>query len=726
MKVAHTLGVGFVGLVGVFAVCGAFVLSSLRTSVAQFNRDQEVATLAFEYERGALKEQAGAYMFVQRSAEMGRQNLAEGKRAMAFARTRLALLLVEPEDRAALEEMTRVEKLAHAATDELVLHAQSNPDDVQRLLVMLRVVEARVQVLTLHTTSLSSRTRAIAEQSLRAVSLVQDKVLLSVGISLVLAILTGLGLGRRISGPVAALSKGVRRLREGDLGGRIALGTRDEFGALADAFDGMAATLQGTMSELERRTRGMQLVLSNVGQGLVTVDKHGRMASERSAVLEQWFGEPEPGMLLWTYLARFGPKLAGSLELGWESLRDGVLPIEVCIDQLPQRFAFEGLVYALEYRPILQDGELVQVLVVISDVSAKVVADRVEADQRSMLAMFERIMRDKSGFLDFCDEARDLVSRITADSSDPVELRRSIHTLKGNAGMYQLTGIAEYCHDLEEKLLSSELALEDGDRAGLAELWEAFSKRLQAMLGTDQPDGIVIEDAEYAQILTALTRGMPRRDIVTMIAQWKYESARVRLERLAEQATALATRLGKGPVQVDVEAEGLRLPKEDWAPFWSSLVHVVRNAIDHGLEGTEARTTAGKDPVGHLSLRAFHDQGHVIIEISDDGAGVAWGRVRERARERGLPHTTTTDLQAALFADGLSTRDDVSDTSGRGVGMGATLAACRRLGGRVSVESAPRQGTNVRFFVPIQARELVETGPVLASHPPAALVAGLA
>jgi methyl-accepting chemotaxis protein len=245
MKVGHTLGVGFVGLVGVFAVYGAFVISSLHTSVGQFNRDQEVATLAFEYERGALKEQAGAYMFIQHSAEMGRQNLAEGKREMDLARTRLAQLLREPNDHAALKEMVRVEKLANAATDELVVHAQTNPEDVKRLLVMLRVVEARVQVLLLHTTNLSSRTRAIAEQSLQAVRSVQREVVLSVGLALALAILTGLGLARRISGPIGALAKGVRRLREGDLGGRIALGTRDEFGALADAFDGMAANLRG-------------------------------------------------------------------------------------------------------------------------------------------------------------------------------------------------------------------------------------------------------------------------------------------------------------------------------------------------------------------------------------------------------------------------------------------------------------------------------------------------
>jgi hypothetical protein len=97
------------------------------------------------------------------------------------------------------------------------------------------------------------------------------------------------------------------------------------------------------MTELEHRTRGMQLVLSNVGQGLVTVDKDGRIASERSTALDDWFGKPAPGMLLWNYLERFGPQ-AAALEFGWELLRDGALPIALCLDQLPKRLTCEGLV----------------------------------------------------------------------------------------------------------------------------------------------------------------------------------------------------------------------------------------------------------------------------------------------------------------------------------------------------------------------------------------------
>ena len=118
MKVAHTLGLGFAGLLTVFAASGAFVISSLHSSVSQFNVDEEVATQAFDYERGALREQAGAYMTVERSAEMGRQNLVEGRLAMAAARERLDVILKGEADRAAVHEMARVERLVSSATDD--------------------------------------------------------------------------------------------------------------------------------------------------------------------------------------------------------------------------------------------------------------------------------------------------------------------------------------------------------------------------------------------------------------------------------------------------------------------------------------------------------------------------------------------------------------------------------------------------------------------------------
>ena len=104
-----------------------------------------------------------------------------------------------------------------------------------------------------------------------------------------------------------------------------------------------------------------------------------------------------------------------------------------------------------------------------------------------------------------------------------------------------------------------------------------------------------------------------------------------------------------------------------------------------------------------LSLRASVEGGEAVIAIQDDGRGIDWDRVRERARVRGLPTRSTADLAAALFSDEFSTRDEATSTSGRGVGLAAVRAEVTRLSGRVLVESELDRGTLFRLFVAADA-----------------------
>jgi two-component system chemotaxis sensor kinase CheA len=90
----------------------------------------------------------------------------------------------------------------------------------------------------------------------------------------------------------------------------------------------------------------------------------------------------------------------------------------------------------------------------------------------------------------------------------------------------------------------------------------------------------------------------------------------------------------------------------------------------------------------------------LVVEVADNGHGIAWERVRSKAKEQGLPHATREDLVNALFSDGLSTKDEVSDTSGRGVGMGSVKAACQALHGQIEVISREGEGTTFRFNFP--------------------------
>jgi two-component system chemotaxis sensor kinase CheA len=159
--------------------------------------------------------------------------------------------------------------------------------------------------------------------------------------------------------------------------------------------------------------------------------------------------------------------------------------------------------------------------------------------------------------------------------------------------------------------------------------------------------------------------------------------------------------LEKGDIKIDIRTHGMRMDIAPLAGLWSSLPHLVRNAIDHGLESPEERVTRGKPPVGRLLFESLSEGDTIVLAVEDDGRGIDWPRVAEKAKERGLPHATRRDLEKALFSDGLSTRSEVTDVSGRGVGMSAVLAEVERLGGTLRIHSTPRRGTRFECVVPV-------------------------
>ena len=135
------------------------------------------------------------------------------------------------------------------------------------------------------------------------------------------------------------------------------------------------------------------------------------------------------------------------------------------------------------------------------------------------------------------------------------------------------------------------------------------------------------------------------------------------------------------------------------------LTHMIRNAVDHGIEAPEVRTAAGKDPCGCIRLRAFHDTGSVVIQIVDDGSGLDRARLLERARAKGLVAPTDELGNAALdqliFEPGISTSDAVTELSGRGVGMDVVRREVEALRGSVELDTEAGRGTTITLRLPL-------------------------
>lgn len=165
----------------------------------------------------------------------------------------------------------------------------------------------------------------------------------------------------------------------------------------------------------------------------------------------------------------------------------------------------------------------------------------------------------------------------------------------------------------------------------------------------------------------------------------------------------LSGKLGK-LVRLQVRGEATELDKGLIEKIADPLVHLVRNAIDHGLEEPAARAAAGKEPTGTISLAASHQDGHIVIEVSDDGRGLDRDRILAKARERGLPvpdEPSDAQVWDFIFHPGFSTAGAVTDLSGRGVGMDVVRSNIRKLGGSVQLESRTGQGTRVVIRLPL-------------------------
>ncbi|MFP4561221.1 MAG: response regulator, partial [Thiohalorhabdus sp.] len=175
---------------------------------------------------------------------------------------------------------------------------------------------------------------------------------------------------------------------------------------------------------------------------------------------------------------------------------------------------------------------------------------------------------------------------------------------------------------------------------------------------------------------------------------------------LPRSARDLAQRFQKR-VELSIEGSEIELERKNVDALLEPLVHLVTNAISHGIEDPDEREGAGKDPVGHIRVRAEHIGGEVAISVSDDGRGIDYEKVRETAIRTGVTTAAEAesmlpyDLLQMLFRPGFSTKEEVSQISGRGIGMNAVRDAVQRMTGSIQVDSEVEKGTTFTLNIPV-------------------------
>ena len=210
-------------------------------------------------------------------------------------------------------------------------------------------------------------------------------------------------------------------------------------------------------------------------------------------------------------------------------------------------------------------------------------------------------------------------------------------------------------------------------------------------------DGLAVK--EELTILEGLTRDI--QESAMSIRAQPIGSVFSRVPRILRELTATT---GKH-VRLEVSGESTELDKTVIERLGEPLTHLIRNAVDHGIESAETRIAAGKPAEGTLTLSAEHRSGRILIRIADDGAGINRERVFAKAVEKGLiapdAQLTKEEIDHLIFAPGFSTAQQVSNISGRGVGMDVVRQNVKELGGRITIDSEPGSGTTFTLTLPL-------------------------
>jgi two-component system, chemotaxis family, sensor kinase CheA len=230
----------------------------------------------------------------------------------------------------------------------------------------------------------------------------------------------------------------------------------------------------------------------------------------------------------------------------------------------------------------------------------------------------------------------------------------------------------------------------------VGELVLARNQIVQFAVGTENHD-LIAASQKLNLITTELQEGVMKTRMQPIGNIWN---------KLPRTVRDLALACGKC-VRVEMQGQDTELDKTLIEAIKDPLTHLVRNSVDHGIESSEERQAAGKEPEGRLLLRAFHEGGQVNIEISDDGAGLAPNKIRNKALQKGLitsdqaARMSDHDVLNLIFLPGFSTVEKVTSVSGRGVGMDVVKTHIEKIGGTVDLQSVAGHGVTVRMKIPL-------------------------
>lgn len=547
--------------------------------------------------------------------------------------------------------------------------------------------------------------------------------------------LLGVLLYRQVIVPITRMQQMMSEIATNqDFTHRLPVGRKDEIGRSIVAFNTMIEKIQESSSQLKQKTTDIQTMLQNMPQGILTVSEGNRIHPEYSRFLESILETSDIAgrdlMDLVFANANLGSDRLAQIEaVGGACIGEDVMNFEfnehLMIGEIEKTMP-DGRVKVLDlnWSPITDDhGTTVRLLLCVRDVTElrKLAAEATE--QKRELEIIGEILAVKqekfhefiASALSFIDE-NELAIRASA-KADPEaigKLFRNMHTVKGNARTYGLRHLTNIVHEAEQTYaeLRKERPAIAWDQptlltelAGVREAIERYARINDVSLGRKGPGRrgnveryLMVEKEHIDKTLLRLenvnTSNLHeliavRNAVRNLLRRLGTEPISQTLAGVFDSTPSLAKELGKIAPVVIIEDNGYFIHSQISGLLKNVFMHLVRNSVDHGLETPEERQQQGKTAAGTINLKMGVSHGMLEIRLRDDGRGLALKRIRKIAVEKGIIEAgdvlSDEEVARLVFRPGFSTAQNVTEVSGRGVGMDAVQDFVKRESGKIEI-----------------------------------------
>ncbi len=565
---------------------------------------------------------------------------------------------------------------------------------------------------------------------------------------------------RAIVDPIRAISRVAASVSNGDLSARCEVTGNDEISRLAQRFNEMVEEMRTSRQRLikqaedleeavQRRTlelketqQTVQAMVDSVNEGFFLFDANGICRDVSSSNCVRML-EEKPNLKPIKDVLKVPEAESVSFDRWLKALFNQQLAFQDVAPLGPKQFRHsKGLQISLVYFPLYDEAKRLKSVVVVAGDRTEEVRNQQLAREKEKHANFILKAAQMGQALDnfFVNAEKDItkirleVADIQNSSLRISDLISLVHTLKGEASIFSLEDMSRLAHTLEdhlrdfEKTKSQKIELEIVDILGRLQevMLENRMTFYEINIRSGGPDLAAIRDqrsklVELIKIMSELS--IPRELRIDLLKYGISQQIGWFFSVYSQFVQDLGAQLGKRMSRVELENSDLPIYAEPYQDLFRTMVHLIRNSLDHGIETSRERQDAGKSLEGTLRFKFERfpttDRWFLRITMSDDGRGIDPVGIREKLRSLKGDYFTDTlsddQVLQQIFDPGFSTKQQVSELSGRGVGLAAVKQECLNLGGDVTVKSVVGQGTTFIVEIPDSYDELINNSTRKAS-----------